>query len=239
MLREYSCGRRVLDLCCGTGSLCLHLARAGYDATGLDLSAGMLQILHERRAAEPAEVGGRLQTIQADACAFHLPGLFDFILLEDDSFVYLHTRDDQLACLSCVREHLAEQGHFFLQFTTPQRELLADEEYDYDELRQIKTLSCRWTWIDGDGLERQTTQGLQRRRLTWPAELELLLETAGLQVVHRWGDLDRTPFKDPAFQEYCYLMRPRVYRHQHGRRGPRPKKKEAQRPPSLLSDPGC
>lgn len=36
---------------------------------------------------------------------------FDFIIMEDDSFVYLHTGADQLACLRRVREHLGADGH--------------------------------------------------------------------------------------------------------------------------------
>ena len=42
-------GGRVLDAACGTGDLCRDLCRAGYDAFGVDLSAGMLA--HARTAA--------------------------------------------------------------------------------------------------------------------------------------------------------------------------------------------
>ena len=36
-------GARVLDLACGTGDLCRQLQRAGYEALGVDRSAGMLR----------------------------------------------------------------------------------------------------------------------------------------------------------------------------------------------------
>jgi demethylmenaquinone methyltransferase / 2-methoxy-6-polyprenyl-1,4-benzoquinol methylase len=42
-------GDAVLDVACGTGDLCRELARAGYVAVGIDLSAGMLR--HARSSA--------------------------------------------------------------------------------------------------------------------------------------------------------------------------------------------
>ena len=46
-----------------------------------------------------------------------------------------------------------------------------------------------------------------RRRVIYPPELDLLLSTAGFEVVHRWGDPKRTPFVNPAKQKCNYLMR--------------------------------
>lgn len=68
---------------------------------------------------------------------------------------------------------------------------------------------CRanWTLVAEDGTETHMREGVQHRRLTWPCELELLLATAGFDVIERWGDLERTPLREPAHQEYCYLMR--------------------------------
>jgi demethylmenaquinone methyltransferase/2-methoxy-6-polyprenyl-1,4-benzoquinol methylase len=40
---ELPAGARVLDLACGTGDLCRHLELAGYQAVGVDRSAGMLR----------------------------------------------------------------------------------------------------------------------------------------------------------------------------------------------------
>ncbi len=41
----------------------------------------------------------------------------------------------------------------------------------------------------------------------YPAELELLLQIEGPEVVARWGDLEQSPFVDPMTQEYNYLLR--------------------------------
>lgn len=46
--------RRVLDVACGTGMHAIALAQRGYDVTGADLSAGMIE-----RARENAREIGR------------------------------------------------------------------------------------------------------------------------------------------------------------------------------------
>jgi SAM-dependent methyltransferase len=45
-------GESVLDVGCGSGALALPLARAGHDVTGLDFSAGMLDLLRRQAAEE-------------------------------------------------------------------------------------------------------------------------------------------------------------------------------------------
>jgi SAM-dependent methyltransferase len=45
-------GESVLDVGCGSGALALPLARAGHDVTGVDFSAGMLEVLRRQAAAE-------------------------------------------------------------------------------------------------------------------------------------------------------------------------------------------
>jgi SAM-dependent methyltransferase len=65
---------RLLDLGCGTGRLCLHFARKGYDCVGVDLSDAMLA-----RAREAA-CGLAIQYVQAN--------LVDLAQLPDGSFDY-------------------------------------------------------------------------------------------------------------------------------------------------------
>ncbi|OWK34849.1 class I SAM-dependent methyltransferase [Fimbriiglobus ruber] len=46
---------RLIDLGCGTGRLCIHFARRGYDCTGVDLSPEMLAQARENAAKELGE----------------------------------------------------------------------------------------------------------------------------------------------------------------------------------------
>lgn len=55
----------VADLGCGTGSLAVLLAHAGYEVRGIDLSARMLTVARAKAAA--AGVDGRVQLARGDA----------------------------------------------------------------------------------------------------------------------------------------------------------------------------
>jgi len=207
IIHTYSKGKRVLELCSGGGKLLIHLAKAGFQVTGVDLSKDMLDICQRKINKESKTVQDRIILVQDDMYTFDLKEKFDFVLLEDDGFMYLLTQEDQLSCLERVYEHLADNGLFFLSFTTPQREFSSPGEYEYDALNQVKKQPCEWTVTDNDGKQHIVKQGIERRKMTYPAELELLLQMSRLVPAHRWGDLHMHPFTDPATQEYNYLIK--------------------------------
>ena len=209
LLQDFCRGHHGLELCSGAGKLLIHLARNGYEVVGLDLSHEMLEICRKDMAEEDEEVQRSIRLVQGDMCTFDLGKTFDFIILEDDGFGYLLTQEDQISCLRRVRQHLSNEGYFFLSCTTPEKEWAssAPGEYEYDPILQIKTAEHLWSVVDDSGNEKIVKEGFERRKLTYPCELELLLRFVGLHVVHRWGDLDRNAFVDPSKQEYNYLIR--------------------------------
>ena len=76
---------RVLDVGCGQGTQALQLARRGHAVTGLDTSARLLGDFRAALAAEPAEVGGRVRLVQAEALAvgsLFPPSSFDVVLCQ-------------------------------------------------------------------------------------------------------------------------------------------------------------
>lgn len=87
---------RVLEVACGTGQVARRLAHAGWNATGLDLSPGMLEFL--ARAAR--EEGIEVPTLCADMASFRTDAPFDaavnpmssFRLLGDDAAADAHLR---------------------------------------------------------------------------------------------------------------------------------------------------
>ena len=212
LLKDYSKGKRILELCCGAGKLLIQLARQGYDVVGLDLSRKMLEVCRREVEKEPESVRKRIRLVWEDMCTFELKETYHFIILEDDGFGYLLTQEEQLACLRRVGMHLSSPGLFFLNCKTPDLELACQGSYEYDPLLQIKKEACKWDTIDEHGNKRTVEEGFERRKLTYPCELELLLEIAGLETLHRWGDLDRNPFTDPSKQAYNYLIRKKEHR---------------------------
>jgi SAM-dependent methyltransferase len=72
-------GKRVLDLGCGIGDLSLQLLQRGADVTGLDLSAGMVEVA--RRRAEHFLPGSRFDGVAAPVDATGLPDhAFDVVV---------------------------------------------------------------------------------------------------------------------------------------------------------------
>ncbi len=203
LLKDFCKGKSVLELCSGSGRLVIQLATAGYQVTGIDLDERMLDHARRQLEAEADAVKDNVRFLKGDMCTFKLGQTFDFIILEDDGFLYLLDQDDQMACLQRVGEHLADDGCFLLAFNTPHRELASGDGYSYDPVKQIKTVQeHEWTLPSGERVK----EGFERRRLTYPCEFELLLKNSGLEPIHRWGDLHRNDFSDPVKQEYIYLI---------------------------------
>jgi len=74
-------GKRVLDLCCGTGDIALMFARRGAHVTGVDFTMEMLRVANAHRGDEP-RTGSRPQIawIQADALGLPFPDdVFDVV----------------------------------------------------------------------------------------------------------------------------------------------------------------
>src|ERR1700733_5515829 len=55
---EVGNGKRVLDLCCGTGDIALAFARAGADVTGVDFTEEMLRVAEARNGTGGTPASG-------------------------------------------------------------------------------------------------------------------------------------------------------------------------------------
>lgn len=96
--------RRVLDMTCGTGAQCLHLARYGFEVTASDLSEPMLRIAARKAEAE----GLSIVFHQADMRNVSL-GMFDAILSMYNAIGHLD-KNGFLATIRNAREHLNPDG---------------------------------------------------------------------------------------------------------------------------------
>ena len=120
-------GGPVLEVGCGTGRILIPTARAGIAITGIDLSPHMLAICERRLEQEPAEVQQRVQLDQADMRDFDLGQMFKLITIPFRPFQHLIEVEDQIACLRCIRRHLADDGRFILDLFNPSLPIMARE----------------------------------------------------------------------------------------------------------------
>lgn len=107
--------RRVLEVACGTGRICVPLARAGHDVEGFDLDEAALA-----RAQAKAEALPNLRCYRADALAQPWAAGFDVVVLAGNLLVNIVTDGDyaqgQRMLLRRAGDCLATGGRLFLDF---------------------------------------------------------------------------------------------------------------------------
>jgi SAM-dependent methyltransferase len=121
----------ILELACGTGRVTIPLAEAGHEIWGLELSGKMLEQLKIKLKDLPPQTSRKIQLIQANMSQFRIDRKFHLILIPNRAFQLLFTENDQETCLSNVREHLAEDGFFIVDFAD--HTTVAEEEWGTEE----------------------------------------------------------------------------------------------------------
>lgn len=107
-------GARILDVGCGAGWLCEYFARFGYDVTGIDISADLIEMARERLEKVPFgldhERGLRFRFLVHDIEQAALGETFDAIICYDA----LHHFEDEHAVLRNVSAMLENGGQLFV-----------------------------------------------------------------------------------------------------------------------------
>src|SRR5262249_49928907 len=99
-------GGPALDVGCGTGRVLLAGLAAGLDMDGLDNAPDMLARLRANARARGLEAHATL----ADMRSFRLPRRYACVMIPFNAFAHNLNTDDQIATLSCCREHLLPGG---------------------------------------------------------------------------------------------------------------------------------
>ena len=213
----------VLELACGTGTVTLELARHGFDVTGLDISPDMLAIAREKLTREGPDVQRRVAYVEGDMAEFSMDRDYSTVLIPNSAFGYLTTADDQKRCLAAVYRHLRSGGTIVVEerFYTPDvlagmlarravptvqmaRTNPATGKYTtfhwilrhIDFVRQTIHTSSYVEEIDSDGTVRRHANnagGDTVTRFFSLPELQLLIEQAGFEILHAWGNHNRQP----------------------------------------------
>ena len=202
-------GSPILELACGTGRITLMLAQAGYEITGVELSPEMLEIAQEKLRQLPEDVQSKVSLNQGDITNFQLDKKFAMVIIPW-SFKFLLTTEDQLACLRQVREHLTDDGVFILDlYPTEITEKVGTEShtvevdgstitrtytYSTDIFAQLRHCKATIDVVHSDGKTEQiTTESVVS--LIMPREGELLVRTAGFEIVEDYGGNDFSEYK--------------------------------------------
>ncbi|MBA3429819.1 MAG: class I SAM-dependent methyltransferase [Actinobacteria bacterium] len=196
LLVELAGRGRVLELGIGTGRIALPLARRGVPVHGIELSKAMAARLRAKPGGEDIGV-----TI-GDFATTTVEGAFSVAYLVFNTIMNLTTQAAQVACFRNVAAHLGPGGCFVIEVGVPGLRLLPPGETnhafhvsetrwgidEYDVARQ-GLISHHFEIVDGR-VERNSVPF----RYTWPAELDLMAELAGMRLRERWSGWKREPF---------------------------------------------
>jgi SAM-dependent methyltransferase len=212
----------ILELACGSGRICVPLAAAGHDVTGIDIDPDMLDRARQAwsRAVDDDPETGALTLVQADATAVSLGRRFDLVILGFNSLLVIGDGEPsaQQAALATMTRHLSTVGRAVVDTWLPTAADLAlyDGRLIHDWTREdpetgeqvSKTTSATYdpetgratietifdAWRQGDAPRRSS----RRDEVRFPTRTELLsmIESAGLAPQIIAGDYDTSPI-DP------------------------------------------
>jgi SAM-dependent methyltransferase len=189
---------RVLELAIGTGRVALPLAGRGVAVEGVDASEAMVA----RLRAKPG--GGSVPVVIGDMAEVPVSGPFRLVYLIFNTLFGLLTQDRQAECFRNVAQVLGPGGVFVIECFVP--DLARFDRGQRVRAREVTEDSATIEVSRHDAvLQRVTTQivtldgqGMRLRpvalRYSWPGELDLMAQAAGLRLTERYGDWDRRPF---------------------------------------------
>jgi SAM-dependent methyltransferase len=102
--------KKFLDIACGPSLQLREIARRGYEAVGLDLSAPMLGYLKKEARREKLKI----ETVKADMADFRLKKKADFAFIMMGSFTF-ESNERLLKHLDSVAASLNRDGLYFIQ----------------------------------------------------------------------------------------------------------------------------
>ena len=113
ILAEHVQGQVALDFGCGAGRSTRFLKKLGFDATGIDISASMIEL------AKRADPGGSYRLIEEGDFSGFEPDSFDLIL-SAFAFDNIPSSDQRVGVLRGLRELLKRDGRIILLDSTPE-----------------------------------------------------------------------------------------------------------------------
>ena len=189
-------GDRTIELCCGYGRLLIPLAkRLGIEASGIDKSAPLLTLAHQR--AISANV--RLSLTEADLAGFRGDHSFSVAYLSGTSFGYYDSVEKNLSILLAARSLLSTSSIFLLDQANSPKNLCvkeSDGEYDFEKASTFDPESGLYAGTY-DYTNRCTGRVLSFPFRIWLYRRKLvlrLLRRAGFSNFECFGSYERTAF---------------------------------------------
>lgn len=200
--REYGQGKPelILDLGSGTGKMTVELARRGFDMTGVDRSAEMLNIAREAAASEGLDILWLCQ----DITEFELYGTVDVAVCCLDTLNHLTDKKSLYKCLSLVHNYVIPDGLFIFDVNGKRKfeTVYSDMTYtmeeeggvciwqnDYNEKTKLCDFYITLFKEEPDGRYRRFDD-LETERMYTVREIKNALAKCGFEFVGAYSDYE-------------------------------------------------
>jgi ubiquinone/menaquinone biosynthesis C-methylase UbiE len=222
-------GEAVLEVGCGTGRVAIRLAEASVQVTGLDLSPAMLGVARSKSSGMT-----NIHWVKADMRDFALDAQFGLAIIPGHAFQNIHTAEDQLACLTCIRDHLTPGGTLIVHLDHQDLEWLGEigkdpfktvrygdklthpitgqicrRSYAWAYERATQTAIIRKVWevlgADDAVMERYDDEPV-RLHCLFRQEMEHLVRRAGFEIDAVYGDFSGQALKDDS-EEMIWVLK--------------------------------
>lgn len=131
--------KTILDVCCGTGTMCEMLTAEGFQMSGFDLSEGMIDSARRKAYKKKIDVRYEVQ----DACTFELGDTYDAALSFFDSLNNITDPVRLEQAFVRVADHLKPGGSFIFDLNTA----YAFEAKLFDQRQLRSNAKLRYDWV--------------------------------------------------------------------------------------------
>jgi len=176
--------KKLLELACGTGIQSVRFSQAGFDVTGLDLSADMLKIA-EKRAASAKQ---KIYFIEGNMLDLSKAGKYDFVTCYSDSICYMQDEVEVGDVFKEVYNALNEDGVFIFDVHSTYQTDEVFPGYSYHE--NAEDFAMLWDTYEDAAPHSSRHDEVHEERTYEVLTYDILLEQAGFKSFKLYADFE-------------------------------------------------
>ncbi|MDG1850272.1 MAG: class I SAM-dependent methyltransferase [Flavobacteriales bacterium] len=201
---------KIIDLACGKGRHAMHLAKKGFQTTGVDLAAESIRI------AQVNALNNRVENAHFDIHDIretYIEKGFDYVFNLFTSFGYFEKTEENLKVLAAASGNLNRQGVFVLDYLNVQKtipNLIPQESKNLDGIQFDIQRQYNGKHIIKDIVvhDQSETHHFQERVAAFDRKtLEKMVSKVNLKIVDVFGDYDLNQFDTDKSDRLILVMR--------------------------------